>query len=217
MALEKFRDVWTKALDPLVEKLGFMDPNHISWFSLLVSGTAAYLLATAPRDSDGGMLLLAGMGLVILAALCDGLDGQIARKHGKDSAYGDFLDHTIDRVVDIGLLVAIGLNTAFLATPHLGFAAAIATLLGSYMGTQAQSVGLGRNYGGFSRADRMVVLMLGTCFAAIEAMRPSVSIDATLPLIGEVNGFSVVLLISLLGGGYTFVVRFMTARKELLE
>ena len=54
-----------------------------------------------------------------------------------------FLDHTIDRVVDVGLIIAIGYNAAFVIDPLAGWAAALLTLLGSYMGTQAQSGRLG--------------------------------------------------------------------------
>ena len=40
--------------------------------------------------------------------------------------------------------------------------------MGSYMGTQAQSVGLGRIYGGFSRADRMVITIIGLSLAGLQ-------------------------------------------------
>ena len=93
--------------------------------------------------------------LIARGAELDALDGAVARAYDKVSKYGDWLDHTIDRLVDIALLVAIGLNGEW-AVHWLGWAAATLTLLGSYMGTQAQSVGLGRNYGGFGRADRLV-------------------------------------------------------------
>ena len=70
MALEQLRDIATSKLDPLVEKLGFLDPNHISWFSLGVAGFAAWLFATAGNDESGGMLLFAAVGLTAFAAIC---------------------------------------------------------------------------------------------------------------------------------------------------
>ena len=78
-------------------------------------------------------------------------------------------DHTIDRVVDIGLIVAIGVNSEFGVDLSLALGAALLTLMGSYMGTQAQSVGLGRIYGGFSRADRMVITVVGMLLASLQA------------------------------------------------
>ena len=47
----------------------------------------------------------------------------------------------------------------FVGDMTLGFAAAFLTLMGSYMGTQAQAVAGSRNYRGFSRADRTVLTL----------------------------------------------------------
>ena len=216
MALEQLRDTVTSILDPLVGKLGFLNPNHISWFSLVVAGFAAWLFATAGGDKAGGMLLFAAVGLTTFAAICDALDGQIARKYNKASAYGDYLDHTIDRIVDVGILVAIGLNATWIDSPHLGYLAGLTTLLGSYMGTQAQSVGLGRNYRGFSRADRLMMIVIGGLIAGWQAISGTSGIGEIPIFGGQYNGMSTVLVIALLGGIYTFVVRFISARKQLI-
>ena len=216
MALNNLREHFTKIMAPLVNKLGFLDPNHISWFSLIIAGISAWCFATATADSDGAMKLIIATLLFGFAAFCDALDGQIARVHNKDSSYGDFLDHTIDRIVDFGIIVAIGVNTAWLTSPHLGYMAGLATLMGSYMGTQSQSVGLGRNYGGFGRADRMTITFIG-CIAAIWQASYGVGDYGQIPLFEvEINALSIVLLISFLGGIYSFLTRFITARKELV-
>ena len=106
-----------------------------------------------------------------------------------------------------------------------GWAAALLTLLGSYMGTQAQSVGLGRLYGGFSRADRLVVTLAGLLWAAWQAGSSGTGIDissiheyAHWTLLGnaELNGMTLALAVSFWGGVYTFLVRFMETRKQLL-
>ena len=141
---EKMRDTWTKAVQPLVLRMGDLDPSVLTWTSLVISVGAFYLLAVAGMDSDGAMMILGAVALVLVAGLFDALDGALARHQGTDGPYGDFLDHTIDRVVDVGLIIAIGYNAAFVIDPLAGWAAALLTLLGSYMGTQAQSVGLGR-------------------------------------------------------------------------
>ena len=217
MGLNSFRKQWEAFLNPLVSRLGWVDPNHVSWFSLLITGAACYLLATAGTDQDGGIRLLYALGLVILASACDTLDGNIARKFDKATEYGDFLDHTIDRIVDFLLIVAIGVNVTWMTTPHLGYAAALLTFLGSYMGTQAQSVGLGRNYGGFGRADRLIMIIVGLILAIYQVFTQT-WFEITIPLFDTpLNSLSAVLLGSLLGGIYTFVVRFSTARSELLE
>jgi CDP-diacylglycerol--glycerol-3-phosphate 3-phosphatidyltransferase/archaetidylinositol phosphate synthase len=47
----------------------------------------------------------------------------------------------------------------------IGVAAVVGTLLTSYLGVQAQAVGVGRYYGGIlGRADRLVIIMLASIF-----------------------------------------------------
>ncbi|MAU18117.1 MAG: hypothetical protein CMA24_01520 [Euryarchaeota archaeon] len=222
---EKMRDTWTKAVQPLVLRMGDLDPSVLTWTSLVISVGAFYLLAVAGMDNDGAMMILGAVVLVLIAGLFDALDGALARHQGTDGPYGDFLDHTIDRVVDVGLIIAIGYNAAFVIDPLAGWAAALLTLLGSYMGTQAQSVGLGRLYGGFSRADRLVVTLAGLIWAAWQAGTGGAGIDisaaheyAHWALLGnaELNGMTLAIAVSFWGGVYTFVVRFIETRKQLL-
>ena len=222
---EKMRDTWTKAVQPLVLRMGDLDPSVLTWTSLVISVGAFYLLAVAGMDNDGAMMILGAVVLVLIAGLFDALDGALARHQGTDGPYGDFLDHTIDRVVDVGLIIAIGYNAAFVIDPLAGWAAALLTLLGSYMGTQAQSVGLGRLYGGFSRADRLVVTLVGLIWAAWQAGTGGAGIDisaaheyAHWALLGnaELNGMTLAIAVSFWGGVYTFVVRFLETRKQLL-
>ena len=222
---EKMRDTWTKAVQPLVLRMGDLDPSVLTWTSLVISVVAFYLLAVAGMDSDGAMMIIGAVVLVLIAGLFNALDGALARHQGTDGPYGDFLDHTIDRVVDVGLIIAIGYNTAFVIDPLAGWAAALLTLLGSYMGTQAQSVGLGRLYGGFSRADRLVVTLAGLIWAAWQAGTGGAGIDisaaheyAHWALLGnaELNGMTLAIAVSFWGGVYTFVVRFIETRKQLL-
>jgi archaetidylinositol phosphate synthase len=224
--LEKMRETWTKAIQPIVLKLGDLDPSVLTWTSLLVSVVGFYMLAIAEMDTNGSLMIILAVILVLVAGVLDALDGALARHQGTDGPYGDFLDHTIDRIVDVGLLVAIGMNAAFVSNMSAGLAAGLLTLLGSYMGTQAQSVGLDRIYGGFSRADRMIVTLLGLLIAAMQAYTGSTGIDLVsyheyfeYILLGneELNGMTGALAISAWGGIYTFIVRFNSTRSQLLE
>ena len=224
--LEKMRGTWTKAIQPIVLKLGDLDPSVLTWTSLLVSVVGFYMLAIAEMDTNGSLMIILAVILVLVAGVLDALDGALARHQGTDGPYGDFLDHTIDRIVDVGLLVAIGMNAAFVSNMSAGLAAGLLTLLGSYMGTQAQSVGLDRIYGGFSRADRMIITLLGLLIAAMQAYTGSAGIDLVsyheyfeYILLGneELNGMTGALAISAWGGIYTFIVRFNSTRNQLLE
>lgn len=220
------RETWTKAIQPIVLKLGDLDPSVLTWTSLLVSVVGFYMLAIAEMDTNGSLMIILAVILVLVAGVLDALDGALARHQGTDGPYGDFLDHTIDRIVDVGLLVAIGMNAAFVSNMSAGLAAGLLTLLGSYMGTQAQSVGLDRIYGGFSRADRMIITLLGLLIAAMQAYTGSTGIDLVsyheyfvYILLGneELNGMTGALAISAWGGIYTFIVRFNSTRSQLLE
>jgi len=220
------RETWTKAIQPIVLKLGNLDPSVLTWTSLIVSLVGFYVLAIAEMNTTGALMIVGAVILVLIAGVFDALDGALARHQGTDGPYGDFLDHTIDRIVDVGLLVAIGMNVSFVSNPDAGLIAGLLTLLGSYMGTQAQSVGLDRIYGGFSRADRMIVTLLGLLIAAMQAYTGGSGIDITsyneyfeYILLGnaELNGMTVALAVSAWGGVYTFLVRFNSTRKQLLE
>ena len=220
------RERWTKAIHPIVLKMGDLDPSVLTWTSLLISIIGFYILSMAEMNTNGSIMIIVTVILVLVAGVLDALDGALARHQGTDGPYGDFLDHTIDRIVDVGLLVAIGMNAAFVSNMSAGLTAGLLTLLGSYMGTQAQSVGLDRIYGGFSRADRMIITLLGLLTAAMQAYTGGSGIDVTnyhemfkYILLGnnELNGMTGALAVSAWGGIYTFIVRFNSTRRQLLE
>ena len=221
MAFERLRGRWERTTAPLLKLFGWLQPNHLTWASLVVALVAATIACTADRSSPLSWLSVGG--LMGLAFLLDGLDGQLARQRGQSSPAGDLLDHTLDRIVDAALLVALGSNPAWFLNPELGavlgWSAALATLLGSYMGTAAQSVGLGRDYGGFSRADRSVILLVAVLGAAIQSATQWPGLSTPSPCGGSLqwNSLSLALTISLIGGLTTFFLRFKRSLRELRE
>jgi hypothetical protein len=92
------------------------------------------------------------------------------------------------------------------------------------MGTQSQSVGLDRIYGGFSRADRLVLTLACLIAAAWQAYSGGAGIDvsgidyAYWLMLGNsnLNGMTAALAISAWGGVYTFLSRFVKTRSQLL-
>jgi len=223
---EKLRSRWTKLIEPLVVRMGGLDPSILTWSSLVLAILSFYIIAGAEQNSEGAIGIMFAIFLILLAGILDALDGALARHQGTDGPYGDFLDHTIDRVVDIGLLLAIGANVSFVDDPRSGFLAGLLTLMGSYMGTQAQSVGLGRIYGGFSRADRLVITLLALIGAAWQAQSGTSGIEVVemgdfvrWVMLGnsELNGMTLALVVSAWGGAYTFLARFIVTRRLLLQ
>ncbi|MEC8446208.1 MAG: CDP-alcohol phosphatidyltransferase family protein [Candidatus Thermoplasmatota archaeon] len=157
MVADDYRDLGTKILMPLA-KISPLGPMGISLLSLITALTAGYSFYVGDLDSNKIYLLLGSL-MVFLTAVFDALDGIVARERNLSSRRGDLVDHTLDRVADIIIVGGIALGP--LVDITVGFISIIGILMLSYMGTQAQAVGAGREYAGLlGRADRLVVLAI---------------------------------------------------------
>jgi len=154
---DDYRDFGTKILNPLAKRMP-IGPMGISFLSLLTAIGAGYSFYMADLENTNWLLI--GALMVFLTAVLDALDGMVARIRAISSRRGDLLDHTLDRVADIIIMGGIALGP-LVDDITIGFAAIIGILMLSYMGTQAQAVGAGREYAGLlGRADRLVVLVM---------------------------------------------------------
>jgi archaetidylinositol phosphate synthase len=164
MTLDQLRPVADRALEPFVSlstRLG-LTPDAVSVVAFVLAGGAggAFYLGEATP-----VWYLAGAALVFLNGWLDLLDGALARELGTDSKAGDLLDHVLDRYADI---VVISGLAAGIGRYALGLAAVTGVLMTSYLGTQAQAVGLDRVYGGLlGRADRLALIGVTGVLAAI--------------------------------------------------
>jgi archaetidylinositol phosphate synthase len=160
MVLDRLREKFNFLFAPLARKMIKVNPNTITWISLIFAiGAGVLFYFSSPEDALKNNFLLIGAVLVGINGLFDLLDGTIAHLAGKASRKGDFLDHAIDRYSDILIIGGIGLS-AWMSTSWIALLAIIGVLLTSYMGTQAQAVGHKREYGGLlGRADRLVILL----------------------------------------------------------
>ncbi|MHB8634212.1 MAG: CDP-alcohol phosphatidyltransferase family protein [Thermoplasmatota archaeon] len=158
MVLDNYRSSLNWWLVPLAKALRHIHPDVFTWLSLIFAVAGGVLFWQSSPTAVGLALLMGAWVCVLLNSVFDLLDGQVAKITGQASARGDYLDHSVDRFSDSALLVGIGLSPW--ARPTIALAAVAGTLLASYMGTQAQAVGLRRHYGGIlGRADRMVLLL----------------------------------------------------------
>ena len=165
MVADDYRDFGTKILTPLAKRIP-IGPMGISFLSLLTAIGAGFSFFMADLENisiglhrRGALWLLIGALMVFLTAVLDALDGMVARIREISSRRGDLIDHTLDRVADIIIVGGIALGPLVEIT--VGFAAIIGILMLSYMGTQAQAVGAGREYAGLlGRADRLVILIM---------------------------------------------------------
>ena len=160
MSLDSLRPYAEKILKPLADTLSRagVTPDATSVLSLIFAAGAGVLYAISCGDRT--IALAAGI-LVLLNGIADAMDGEIARIAGTAGIRGDFLDHVIDRYADVFIICGIFFGEYI--DWRIGVAAIVGTLLTSYLGTQAQAVGLGRHYGGIlGRADRLVLIMLAS-------------------------------------------------------
>ena len=213
MALEKGRNLFKNLSEPLVARLEGINPATLTWLTLPTGLAAAWLMMEAGSGTEGAMMFLGAAILMASAMALDGLDGNLARATGKVTRWGDYLDHTLDRVLDVVWILALGYNLVWFGHVELAWIAAMLTMFGSYLGTQAQAVAGSRNYGGFSRADRMVLTFIALLGAALMAYLGSDNFGVWSGI--EINPISIILAISGIGGIYTFIVRFIKARTEL--
>lgn len=213
MALEKGRNLFKKLSEPLVSKLEGVNPATLTWLTLPTGLAAAWMMMNAESGQEGALMFLCAAFLMASAMALDGLDGNLARATGKVTRWGDYLDHTLDRVLDVAWILALGYNLVWFGHVELAWIAAMLTMFGSYLGTQAQAVAGSRNYGGFSRADRMVLTFVALISAAIMAYLDAASWGEWNNI--EINPISLIIAISGLGGIYTFVIRFYKARENL--
>ncbi len=160
MSLDSLRPYAEKILKPLANLLSRagVTPDATSVLSLIFAAGAGVLYTISCGDRT--IALAAGV-LVLLNGIADAMDGEIARIAGTAGIRGDFLDHVIDRYADVFIICGIFFGEYI--DWRIGVAAIVGTLLTSYLGTQAQAVGLGRHYGGIlGRADRLVLIMLAS-------------------------------------------------------
>lgn len=127
-------------------------------FAGLACGAAAGLLLGTGRVEAGGWAIVAG-------GVCDIMDGRLARALGLASRYGQFIDSTLDRFVEVFALLGLVLFLAPHAFGPLLAAAALAgSMLVSYTRARGESVGVLCKEGLMQRAERLVLTSLA-CLA----------------------------------------------------
>jgi CDP-diacylglycerol--glycerol-3-phosphate 3-phosphatidyltransferase len=122
----------------------------------------------------------------------DTLDGRYSRMSGKGTAFGAFLDSTLDRLEEGIVLIAVG---AYFAARHKEVAAAatVAAVLGSlmvsYTRARAEALGVECKVGLATRPVRVVILSAGLVFAKgasighFELLAPAVYVLAGLTIL----------------------------------
>ena len=138
-------------------------PNVITWCALVANLWAGVLFAKGRFAAAGGMMMLAG--------LCDVLDGPVARRQNRVSLFGGFLDSILDRYAD--LIVFLGLLVYFAQVNRFRYAVlAGASMAGavmvSYAKARAESLVRTQEIGFWERPERLVLLIVGALANRVE-------------------------------------------------
>ena len=148
--------------------------HWLLWAIGPLEGALRRLGATPDQMNAGGALLGLLSGLLIgtgrlelggwaiaAAGVCDMLDGRLARARGVASAYGKFIDSTLDRFVET--FAYLGFVAYFRDRPvgaFLAAAALAASLLVSYAQARGETVHVSGSGGLMQRGERLVLTAL---------------------------------------------------------
>jgi CDP-diacylglycerol--glycerol-3-phosphate 3-phosphatidyltransferase len=105
----------------------------------------------------------AGLPILLASAVADNLDGLLARRQGRNTRWGAFLDSSMDRIADAGYLAGVWMlfapGAGFAAAGLLVMAAYTGTVLISYVKARAESLGHACRTGLMDRGLRVVYLL----------------------------------------------------------
>ncbi len=157
-----FREFWYFLMGPLKRQFIKYDvsPDTLTWFGFIFSAFSGISFGLGHFGLGGWF--------VILAATCDIYDGQLARAKGINNKSGAFLDSVLDRLGESFMFCGLAW---YFREDVLWFLVLFITFTGSqlisYTRARAEGLGFGGARGFFQRAERMIVLSIGTCLSPV--------------------------------------------------
>jgi len=157
--LSVFKPVAEKSLTPVAQLLRNVSPNTLTLLGIVFPIIFFVLIANK-------MYTLALVALVLNAA--DMLDVLVARSQNKVTAFGGFLDSTIDRFADFVVIVAFsfaGLVSWSIVAPLL-----LLTYLISYIRSRTELAAKGKlvaSVGIMERTERLTAIFIGLALYAL--------------------------------------------------
>ena len=141
-----------------------LTPNTITVIGLGITLGASILVAT-------GWLVL-GAAVLTAGSLLDAVDGALARATGGGTAFGSFLDSTLDRageaILYVGIAVWLISTQPDAVWPILALLVALTgSFLVSYAHARAQGIGLAADVGLAPRTERLVIVIAGIALAGL--------------------------------------------------
>lgn len=204
--LEHLRAPFKKLIEPLAKALISIG---LTANAVTVIGTIGTIVVAFVTGITGWLFV--GAVVLTLLVLADSLDGSIAKLTTGGTQFGAFLDSTLDRIADwallAGVIVFFGLHADWWydisqSSPDyiswVGVGAAMVSMMTSfvtsYARARAESVGFEVKNGIATRADRLVIILVGMAITGLTHHGLWLAIDMVLlAVLGVVTVFQRVL------------------------
>ena len=153
----KSREISRPALETICRTLARwnVSPDAMTYLGLILTIGVAVIAAF-------GYIRWAGVAY-ILAAVCDALDGTLARVSGRGSRFGAFLDSNIDRIEESIVFLGLTVYYAGLGSQWeiaLILVATVGSLMVSYARARAEAVGVECKVGFMTRVPRVAIMIV---------------------------------------------------------
>lgn len=158
---EKWIQGFLGSLDRLADVLVRfgVSPNLITFFALL-AGLAAGAFFAFNRPGWAAVL-------IFICGALDVVDGKVAVKAGKKSLYGAIFDSTLDRYSEFFIYFGLAYYFRGRWPMWIPFFTFLGSTMVSYTRARAEGLGIECRVGFMQRAERMILLVLGTLIGMI--------------------------------------------------
>lgn len=160
---EELKKTGRNLLSPVVKmaiKLN-LSPNAVTLVGLIITLLASYFYAK-------GSFRIAGL-ILLLAGLCDAIDGEVARKANKVSKFGAFFDSTIDRFEEFfvfgGILFYYSMVRQDILLSIVVYLILLGSIMTSYIRARAEGIGFSPTSGPMDRPGRYIYIVLFSIIA----------------------------------------------------
>jgi CDP-diacylglycerol---glycerol-3-phosphate 3-phosphatidyltransferase len=199
--LDRFKAFWQGVvLAPIVNLLIRLNVSPDAVTLVGTIGVCVGALAFFPRGH-----LLAGVVFITCFVFSDLIDGAMARKTGRGSSFGAFLDSTLDRIGDGAIFGGLALYFAGPGDSRLYlWLTMVCLVMGSvtsYARARAESLGFTAQVGIAERSDRLVAILVMTGLGAL----------LDLPILMEVTIWALAVASTI-----TVAQRILTVRRQAL-
>jgi CDP-diacylglycerol---glycerol-3-phosphate 3-phosphatidyltransferase len=158
-----------------------INPNLLTFLGLVVNFGAAINFAVGNFRT--------GAAIIFFAGFLDMLDGQVARRQNRVTAFGAFYDSTLDRYADMALYMGLLVYYSVNGRTQYVVLAAVATagsVMVSYARARAESLIPLCKVGFMERPERLVLLIIGGTFNRMGPVLWVIAVISTITVVHRI-------------------------------